>query len=85
VFCMLTKQGLRFDDLSIHSQSYLLKYSINKILIQNCSCLKEMQGSRTLRKGHPETAPPEDPSHLQTPNPVSIADAKKHLLTGALV
>jgi len=34
-------------------------------------------------KGHPETAPlaPRDPSHIQTPNPDSIADAKKYLLT----
>ena len=35
-----------------------------------------------LRKGHPETAPPRNPSHLQTPNPHTIADAKKRLLTG---
>ena len=27
--------------------------------------------------------PPRDPSHIQTPNPDSIADAKKCLLTGA--
>jgi hypothetical protein len=27
-----------------------------------------------LRKGHPETAPPGDPSHIQTPNPDTIAD-----------
>jgi hypothetical protein len=34
------------------------------------------------RKGHPETASPRDLSHLQTPNPNTIADAKKRLLTG---
>jgi hypothetical protein len=34
-------------------------------------------------KSHPETAPPRDLSHLQTPNPDTMADAKKHLLTGA--
>jgi hypothetical protein len=53
----------------------------------NCSYLKEMQGqkkwSRDWRKGHPETTPARDPSHLQTPNPDTIADAKKCLLTGA--
>jgi hypothetical protein len=27
--------------------------------------------------------PPGDPSHLQTPNPDTIADAMKYLLTGA--
>jgi hypothetical protein len=26
---------------------------------------------------------PRDPSHLQTPNPDTIADVKKHLLRGA--
>jgi hypothetical protein len=31
-------------------------------------------------KGHAETAPPDDPSHMQPPNPVTIADAKKCLL-----
>jgi hypothetical protein len=35
------------------------------------------------RKFHPEPAPPGDPSHIQTPNPDTIADAKKCLLTGA--
>ena len=39
--------------------------------------------SRDWRKGHPETAPPGDPSHIQTPNPETIADAKKCLLKGA--
>ena len=28
------------------------------------------------RKGHPETAPPRDPSHLQTPNSTTITDIK---------
>ena len=35
------------------------------------------------RNDHPETAPPGDPSHKQTPNPDTIVDAKKCLLTGA--
>jgi hypothetical protein len=59
---------------------------ISKILIQNCSCLKEIQGQRVEQKqkrGHSETAPPGDPSHTQTPNPDTFADAKKSLLTGA--
>ena len=29
-----------------------------------------------------ETVPPGDPSHKQTPNPDTIADANKSLLTG---
>jgi hypothetical protein len=39
--------------------------------------------SRNCRKGYPEAAPPVDPSHKQTPNPDSIVDAKKCLLTEA--
>jgi hypothetical protein len=32
---------------------------------------------------HPETAPPGVPSHKQPPNPDTIVDANKSLLTGA--
>ena len=39
--------------------------------------------NRHWMKGHPETAPHRDPSHLQTPNPDTIFAAKKCLLTGA--
>jgi hypothetical protein len=39
--------------------------------------------SRHWRKGHPETAPPGKPSHIQPPNPGTMADANKSLLTGA--
>ena len=55
-------------------------------ILHNCSCQKKCRNkewSRGWRKGHPETAPPRDPSHLQTPNLDTIADAKKHLVTGA--
>jgi hypothetical protein len=41
---------------------------------------------RDLREegpSHPETAPPGDPSHIQSPNPDTIVDANKCLLTGA--
>ena len=34
------------------------------------------------RKDHPETAPPGDQSHKQPPNPDTIANARKILLTG---
>jgi hypothetical protein len=33
-------------------------------------------------KGHPETVPPGHPSHIQTPNPGTLVNAKKCLLTG---
>jgi hypothetical protein len=35
------------------------------------------------RKGHPEMDSPGDPSHIQTPNTDTTADAKKCLLTAA--
>ena len=34
------------------------------------------------RHDHPETAPLGDPSHKQPPNPDTMADANKSLLTG---
>jgi hypothetical protein len=37
--------------------------------------------SRDWRKGHPETTLPGDPSHIQSPNPDTIVDANKYLLT----
>ena len=40
--------------------------------------------SRDLRKGHPETVPPGDPSHIQSPNPDAIVHAQKCMLTGAV-
>jgi hypothetical protein len=35
------------------------------------------------RKDHPETAPPGDTSHIQSPNLDTMVDANKCLLTGA--
>ena len=39
--------------------------------------------SRDWRKGHPETVPPGDSSHIQLPKPDNIVDAKKCMLKGA--
>ena len=39
--------------------------------------------SRDWSKGHSETAPPGDPFHIQLPNPDTIMDVNKCLLTGA--
>ena len=38
---------------------------------------RDKEWRRDGRKGHPETASPRDPFQLQTPNPDTIADAKK--------
>ena len=43
-------------------------------------CGSETEG-KTIQ--HPETALPRDPSHIQSPNPDTIIDAKKCMLTGA--
>jgi hypothetical protein len=40
----------------------------------------ETNSVKDWRKNHPETAPAGEPSHIQTPNPDTIADAKKCLL-----
>ena len=39
--------------------------------------------SRDGRKGHPASVPPGDSFHIQLPNPDTIINAKKCLLTGA--
>ena len=39
--------------------------------------------AETKENDHPETAPLGDPSHKQPPNPETVADANKSLLTGA--
>jgi hypothetical protein len=49
--------------------------SLNNILRINCNIDR--------RKGHPETAPSGDPSHIQSPKLVTIVEAKKCMLTGA--
>jgi hypothetical protein len=38
---------------------------------------------KNWRNDHPETAPPGDPSHIQSPNSDTIVDARKCMLTGA--
>jgi hypothetical protein len=39
--------------------------------------------SKDWREGHPDTVPPGDRSHTQSPNPDTIVNANKCLLTGA--
>jgi hypothetical protein len=51
----------------------------NKIPLEGVT---ETVWSRDRRNDHPETAPPGDPFHKQPPNPDTIADANKCLLTG---
>jgi hypothetical protein len=45
--------------------------------------LQRQSSEQRLKADHPETAPLGDPSHKQPPNPDTIADANKSLLTGA--
>jgi len=44
---------------------------------------RNKEWSRDWTKSHQETPLPTNPSHMQPPNPVTIADAKKCLLTRA--
>ena len=56
-------------------------YKDNKVLTganMEIKCRAE-----TTQKGHPETVTPADSSHIQLPNPDTIVDAKKCMLTGA--
>ena len=53
------------------------------VLYRNVNKILTGVWSRDCKKGHPKTAPPGDPSHIQSPKPDTIADAKNHLLTGA--
>jgi hypothetical protein len=54
------------------------------ILTQNCFCLNEIKGQKVekiMKERVFRTAAPGNPSHMQPPNPDTIADAKKCLLS----
>ena len=53
------------------------KYSQEEIQTQSVE--------QRLRKGHPETAPPTDPSHLQLQNPDTIVDANQVLADRSMI
>ena len=38
-------------------------------------------GTKSRAESEGKTAPPGDSSHMQTPNPDTVANAKKHMLT----
>ena len=70
---------LKKEDQSVDA-SVLLRRE-NKILKGGNTETK--YGVETEAKAIPETAPPGDPSHIQSPNPHTIVDTNKCLLTGA--
>jgi hypothetical protein len=62
----------------VDAQSFLeggTKYLCEEIWRQNVE--------QRLKKGHLQTAPSGDPSHIQSPNPDTIADAKKYMWIGS--
>ena len=61
--------------LFIHIQNFIPELLLSKGITRT--------KSRAETEGNPETAPPGDPSYMQPPNPDTIADTKKCLLTGA--
>jgi hypothetical protein len=64
-----------------HVDTLILLRRGNKIPMEGVTETKFR--AETGRKNHPETAPLENPSHKQPPNPDIIADANKCLLTEA--
>jgi hypothetical protein len=54
---------------------------VNKILTGGN--MKTTCGAENERKGHSETSPTGDPSHIKPPNLDVIVNARKCLLTGA--
>jgi hypothetical protein len=54
-----------------------------KIKILKKETQGEKNGAETQRKAIQRLPPPWNRSHVQTPNPDTIADARKHLMTEA--
>lgn len=76
-----TSSRLKLDPVEGWSHPHITKF-----LTQKCSCTMERQGQKMeqrLKERPSETVLPRVPSHLQTPNPYTIADTKKYLLSGA--
>ena len=67
------------EDQSVDSL-FLIRMG-NKIHMEGVTKFGAETEERT--KDHPETAPPRGPSHIQPPNPDTIVEANKWLLTGA--
>ena len=63
------------EDQSVDT-SYLLRRG-NKLPMEGVT-----ETTLGAEMDHPETAPPGDPSHIQPPNPDTIAFASKMLLKG---
>ena len=70
-----------FNKNETHTQEReknIKNYLSTKLSVFQCTVLND-----NCRKGHPQTAPPGHSCHVHPSNPVTIADAKKCLLTGA--
>jgi hypothetical protein len=88
----MQKLSIKFCKLNSITYQNIIQYSsqhhprvtkmVQHMQVNKYSKCRDKKWCRDWRKGHSETAPPRDPSHLQTPNPDTIADDKKPLLTG---
>lgn len=68
-----TSSRLKLDPVEGWSHPHITKF-----LTQKCSCTMERQGQKMeqrLKERPSEIVLPRVPSHLQTPNPYTIADA----------
>jgi hypothetical protein len=63
---------------------YSIYYKLSTVLCILNNLCRDKVWSRDWRKGHPDTAPPGDQSHIQSPNADSIVDGQKCMLIGAL-
>ena len=77
---------------SSNEDNFMVRGSPQREVLKGCSVRKvekplirsyrDKVWSRDWRKDHPDTAPPGDLSHIQPPNPDTIVEANKSLLTG---
>jgi len=95
---VLTNKWILAPKLWIPKKNFTDHMKLKKKEDQKCGCFspsykgeqntlrskyQNKEWNRDWRKGHPVTASPGNPSHMQSPYPVTIADVKKSLLTGA--
>jgi hypothetical protein len=70
-----------YEPMQIFDSCKVLLRMGNKIPMEGVTETK-FGAEKVGRKNHPETAPPGDPSHIQPPNPDTIAYVSKILLKG---
>ena len=65
------------------NQMWVLQSFLEGVTKYSWEEIQRQSVEQKLKKGHPETAPPGDPSHKQLPKADTSVNAKKSMLTGA--